>query len=76
MSASNTLGAHLSERRRVFSFPVLGEAEWVAVDTFRPSHRDQAVAPVKFRASLARLEASGEFARVFEEDGFLVLRRR
>ncbi len=76
VSASNTLGAHLSERRRVFSFPVLGEAEWVAVDTFRPSHRDQAVAPVKFRASLARLEATGEFARVFDEDGFLVLRRR
>ncbi len=32
VSATNTLGAHLSERRRVFSFPVLREARWVAVD--------------------------------------------
>ncbi len=41
VSATNTLGAHLSERRRVFSFPVLREAEWIAVDTTRPSFRDR-----------------------------------
>ena len=33
VSATNTLGAHLSARRRIFSFPVLREARWVAVDT-------------------------------------------
>ncbi len=75
VSATNTLGAHLSARRRVFSFPVLGEADWVAVDRTRPSHRDEAVAPQKFAASLARLEASGRFETVFDEDGILVLRR-
>ncbi len=76
VSATNTLGAHLSARRRVFSFPVLGGAEWVAVDRTRPSHRDEAVAPQKFAASLARLEATGRFETVFDEDGILVLRRR
>jgi hypothetical protein len=75
VSATNTLGAHLSERRRVFSFPVLGEADWVAVDRTRPSHRDRAVAPVAFAGALARLRASGRFAPVFDEDGILVLRR-
>ena len=76
VSATNTLGAHLSERRRVFSFPVLGEAEWVAVDRLRPSYRDEAVAPLRFAAALARLEATGRFVPVFDEDGILVLRRR
>ena len=76
VSAGNTLGAHLSERRRVFSFPVLGEAEWVAVDRQRPSHRDENDAPERFEASLARLLESGRFETVFDEDGILVLRRR
>jgi uncharacterized membrane protein len=75
VSATNTLGAHLSDRRRIFSFPVLGEADWVAVDRTRPSHRDQAVAPEEFAAALARVEASGRFQSVFDEDGILVLRR-
>ncbi|HKY25579.1 MAG TPA: DUF2079 domain-containing protein [Gaiella sp.] len=76
VSATNTLGAHVSERRRIFSFPVLGDAEWVAVDRTRPSHRDRAVAPEAFATALARLEASGRFEPVFDEDGILVLRLR
>ena len=76
VSASNTLGAHLSERRRIFSFPVLGEAEWVAVDRFRGSYRDDNVAPQRFAQALARLQASGRFEVVFEEDDILVLRLR
>ena len=75
VSATNTLGAHLSERRRIFSFPVLREAEWIAVDRTRPSHRDRAVAPEAFATALARIEASGAFEPVFDEDGVLVLRR-
>jgi uncharacterized membrane protein len=76
VSATNTLGAHLSERRRVLSFPVLADAEWVAVDTERPSYRDVAVAPGPFALAFARLNASGQFAVVFDEDGIVVLRRR
>jgi len=75
VSATNTLGAHLSERRRIFSFPVLREATWVVVDRTRPSYRDRADEPEMFAAALARIEASGRFEPVFDEDGILVLRR-
>jgi len=76
VSATNTLGAHLSERRRVLSFPVLRDATWVAVDTERPSYRDRAVAPEAFANAFARLRASGRFRVVFDEDGIVVLRLR
>lgn len=75
VSATNTLGAHLSERRRVFSFPILREAEWVAVDRQRPSYRDQAVAPARFERALRRLRRDPRWRVVFGEDGVLVLRR-
>jgi uncharacterized membrane protein len=75
VSATNTLGAHLSARRRVFSFPVLREARWVAVDTRRPSFRDAAVAPERFERALRRLRADPRWRVVFAEDGVLVLRR-
>ena len=75
VSATNTLGAHLSERRRVLSFPVVAGAGWVAVDRMRPSHRDEADAPEKLAAALAELEREGRFEVVFDEDGVLVLRR-
>jgi len=76
VTATNTLGAHLSERRRVLSFPVLAGADWVAVDRTRPSFRDEADAPEKFRAALTRVEQTGRFVVVVDEDGVLVLRRR
>jgi len=75
VSATNTLGAHLSERHRVFSFPVLDEATWVAVDLQRPSYRDTADAPARFARAFAALRASGRFSVVFDEDGIVVLRR-
>jgi uncharacterized membrane protein len=76
VSAGNTLGAHLSERRRVFSFPVVREATWVVVDLERPSHRDAANAPLRAARALERLRASGSWTVVAQEDGVLVLRRR
>ncbi len=75
VSATNTLGAHLSERRRVFSFPVLGEARWVAVDLERPSYRDQLGRETQVRRAVAALRADGRFTVVFDEDGILVLHR-
>ena len=67
VSATNTLGAHLSERRRIFSFPVLREARWVAVDLTRPSYLDDAtgkrfaaaVRPVPARRAVARRPGRG-----------------
>jgi uncharacterized membrane protein len=75
VSATNTFGAHLSERRRVFSFPVLGEARWVAVDLERPSYRDQVGREEQLRRAVAALRADGRFRVVFDEDGVLVFRR-
>jgi hypothetical protein len=75
VSATNTLGAHLSERRRVFSFPVVAEARWVAIDLTRPSYRDQSGRAAQLEATLAKLRAGGDFRVVFDEDGILVLRR-
>ena len=75
VSATNTLGAHLSERRRIFSFPVLREARWVAVDTRRPSYLDAGSARDRFGAAFARLRADRRWHVVFDEDGILVLHR-
>jgi uncharacterized membrane protein len=76
VSSTNGLGAHLSARRRVFSFPVLREATWVAVDLRRASYLDRRSAPSTAAIPLARLLASGEWSTVLEEDGVFVLRRR
>ena len=74
MSATNTLGAHLSARRRVFSFPVLQEATWVAVDERRLTYLDS-LRPERARPALTALQRSPHWRRVFAEDGILVFRR-
>jgi uncharacterized membrane protein len=76
VSATNTLGAHLSERARITSFPILRGVDWVAVDTTRPSHLDAAVAPQEFQASLSMLERGGRFELIGEDDGVRVYRRK
>ncbi len=76
VSATNTLGAHLSERRRIFSFPVLGDATWIAVDRQRPSYRDEADSKLRFERAYAALRAGGRFRIVFDDDGIVVLRLR
>lgn len=76
VSATNTLGAHLSERSRIYSFPVIGSARWVAVDERRPSAYDDAVAPERFRQALAALRRDPSWRLVFAEDGIAVFRRR
>ena len=75
VSATNAFGAHLSERRRIFSFPVLREARWAIVDESRPSYRDRVHAPAAFARALERLRADPAWAVVFDEDGVVVLRR-
>ena len=74
VSATNTLGAHLSERRRIFSFPVLREARWVAVDTRQPSYLDDALGR-RFPAAYARLRRDPRWRVVRAEDGVVVLTR-
>jgi uncharacterized membrane protein len=68
--ATNSLGAHLSERRRIFSFPFCAEAEWLAVDRRSPSYGDGRDA-TRFRQALRELRG---WRVVFAEDGVVVLR--
>lgn len=75
VSATNALGAHLSERRRIFSFPVIREANWVVVDVTHPSYLDD-VRGGRFAAAYGSLRRDARWRVVREEDGVVVLRRR
>ena len=75
VSSTNGLGGHLSERRRIHSFPVVRDSEWVAVDLRRASYLDRRSDPSTAAVPLARLLGSGSWRSVFDEDGIIVLRR-
>jgi uncharacterized membrane protein len=73
VSATNSLGAHLSERRRIFSFPYVRGAEWVIVDERRPSigdHYDKKAGLAKIR----QFRRGTRFRLVSAADGVLVFR--
>ncbi|MEP7334895.1 MAG: DUF2079 domain-containing protein, partial [Actinomycetota bacterium] len=74
VSASNSLGAHLSERRRFLSFPIRGDATWIAVDERSPGYLDR-FAPGPYAIAIARLRRNLGWQLVFEDDGVLVFRR-
>ncbi len=74
VSATNTLGAHLSARRRFLSFPFLEDATWVAADETQPGYADR-YAPIPTAVQLAALRRNPEWRLVFEQDGILVFRR-
>jgi uncharacterized membrane protein len=75
VSVSNSLGAHVSARRRVHSFPYLRDAEWVAADETSPGYADR-IAPLAYAIALVRLRQDTRFVLVFEDRGVLVFRRR
>jgi uncharacterized membrane protein len=75
VSASNHLGAHLSARERVYLFPVLGDAEWVAIDVGRTPPGIE-VTPFEHAVGAVALLTRPDFRIVHAEDGALVLRRR
>jgi uncharacterized membrane protein len=75
VSATNTLGAHLSARTRVLSFPFVEDSKWIAADETQPGYADR-YAPVPTAIQLAALRRNPEWQLVFEEDGILVFRRR
>jgi Predicted membrane protein (DUF2079). len=75
VSATNTLGAHLSARRRVLSFPFIEDSKWVAADETQPGYADR-YAPVPTATQLAALRRNPEWRLVFEEDGILIFQRR
>jgi uncharacterized membrane protein len=74
VSASNSLGAHLSARRRVLSFPYLQDAQWVAADETAPGYADR-LAPLPTAVQLSWLRRNPEWRLVFERDGILIFHR-
>jgi uncharacterized membrane protein len=74
VSATNTLGAHLSARGRVLSFPFVQDATWIAADETQPGYADR-YAPVPAAIQLAALRRNPDWRLVFEQDGILVFNR-
>lgn len=74
VSATNSLGAHLSARRRVYSFPTVRDASWIVVDEKRPSWADRLIA-LPPAARLVSLRRDPAWRLVFENDGILVFER-
>ena len=74
VSATNTLGAHLSTRRRVLSFPIIQDAAWVAADETEPAYADR-LAPLPTAVQLSWLRRNPEWRLVFERDGVLIFHR-
>jgi uncharacterized membrane protein len=74
VSATNSLGAHLSARRRVLSFPFMQDARWIVADETQPGYADR-FAPLATAEQLVWLRRNPEWRLVFEQDGILVFRR-
>ena len=74
VSASNSLGAHLSGRRRFLSFPIRADATWIAVDERSPGYLDR-FAPGPYAIAIARLRRDPQWQLVLEADGVLLFRR-
>jgi uncharacterized membrane protein len=74
VSATNSLGAHLSARRRILSFPYIQDATWVAVDESRPGYADR-LAPLPTAAQVVWLRRNPAWRLVFERDAVLVFHR-
>lgn len=75
VSATNSLGAHLSGRKRVHSFPFLHDSTWIAADETRPGYADR-ISALATSERLRRLRLDPEWRIVFDEDGITVFRRR
>ena len=74
VSATNTLGAHLSGRLRLLSFPFVQDALWIVADETQPGYADR-YAPLPTAVQLAALRRNPDWRLVFEQDGILVFHR-
>ena len=74
VSSTNSLGAHLSARRRILSFPLVEDATWIAADETQPGYADR-IAPLPTAAELLWLRRNPAWRLVFEQDGILVFHR-
>src|SRR5581483_8833740 len=71
-SASSAVYPHLANRHRLYWFPAVQDAEWLAIDAVGASHP---LTAAEMRDAVADLLASGDWSVVVARDGLLVLRR-
>jgi uncharacterized membrane protein len=81
VTVSNSVGAHLSARRYVYSVPQVHRATWAVVDladpwTVRPDSPILNRHPKVVRAFAASLQSNPRWRKVFERDGVVVFRRQ
>jgi hypothetical protein len=77
VTATNRLGAHLSDRRIVYLFPEREQAAWAVVDTRDPwlvAAGERADARL-FAVELRGMERDAEWRLILERDGVRVYRR-
>jgi hypothetical protein len=72
VSASNQLGGHLSERRRIMLFPyAIRDARWIVVDRADPDYDPR---PYEHRIDLLRSDK--HWRLIYQSHGVLVFRRQ
>lgn len=81
VSATNAVGSQLSERRYLYSVPVIGRARWIVLDTWNTwmpgtASREEGLQPELMRAFLDRVQRDPEWRLVFDQDGVLVFQRK
>jgi uncharacterized membrane protein len=74
VSTGNGLGARLSERRHVSSFPYVAGADWVVLDLSDPVLVDR-YEPAAFRRAVAALRRSPRWRLRYSSHGILVFHR-
>ena len=72
VSASNQLGGHLSERRYIYSFPMVRRSHWIVVDKNDPTYGDEA----GFKRVIREYEANKAWRIVFTARGIIVFHER
>jgi uncharacterized membrane protein len=78
VASTNRIGSHLAARRYAYTVRAIGAAEWIVVDvtdSWMPRQAGGEPDPAALRELRARLERSGSWQRVFDEDGVQVFRK-
>jgi uncharacterized membrane protein len=72
VSASDQLGAHLSDRRYSYTFPSVGRARWIVIDANDPTYGRG----MGYRRNIRKYETDKAWRVVFESHGVSVLHKR
>lgn len=72
VAATNQLGAHLAERRYIYTVPFTSRARWIVVDQNDPTYRDAA----GLKQLVRKLRAKRGWRTVFSSHGITVFQKR